>query len=89
MAKAGAGWARSLLVKAQSWLRQDYCGGSATARICDAVDRIPGLRHWTTQGAKAAAVGVPGLGCGWNAGSGNEGEEVECEVVLLANSSPV
>ena len=81
MAKAGAGRARSLLVKAQSWLRQDDCGGSATARICDAVDRIPGRRHWATQGTKAAAVGAPGLGCGWNAGSGKEGEEVECEVV--------
>ena len=37
----------------------------------------------------AAAVGAPGHGCDWNAGSGNEGEEVECEVVLLANPSPV
>ena len=36
-------------------------------------------------GGRAAS----GHGCGWNAGSGNEGEEVECEVVLLANSSPV
>ena len=73
MAKAGADRARSLLVKAQSWLKQDDCGGSATARICDAVARISGLRHWATQGATAAAVGAPGLGCGWNAGSGMKG----------------
>ena len=42
-----------------------------------------------TQGSKAAAVEASGRGCGWNAGSGNEGEEVECEVVLLENPSPV
>ena len=89
MAKAGAGRAQARVVTAQSWLRQDDCGGSATARLCDAVAGTPGRRHWATQGTKAAAVGAPGHGCGWNASSGNEGEEVDCEVVLLANPSPV
>ena len=59
MAKAGAGRARSRLVKAQTWLRQDDCGGLVTARLCDAVAGTPGRRHWATQGLKAAA----GLGC--------------------------
>ena len=62
MAKAGAGRARSRLVKAQTWLRQDDCGGSATARLCDAVAGTPVRRHWATQGMKAAAVGAPGHG---------------------------
>ena len=62
MAKAGAGRAQSLLVKAQTWLRQDDCGGSATARLCDAVARTPVRWHWATQGTKAAAVGAPGHG---------------------------
>ena len=86
MAKAGAGRAQARVVTAQSWLRQDDCGGSATARLCDAVAGTPGRRHWATQGTKAAAMGAPGHGCG-SGSSGHYGAG-RMRSDLLANPSP-
>ena len=58
----------------------DDCGGSALLGSDDAVAGIQGRRRWATQGTKGTAVGAPGHGCGRTAGSGHEGEGVECGV---------
>ena len=76
------------MVRAHSRLRQDDCGGSATARSDDAVAGMQGRRRWATQGSKAAAVGAPGHDCGSTAGSGHEGRG-RMWSVLLANPSLV
>ena len=46
----------------------------------DAVAGMQEQRRWATQGSKAVAVGAPGHSCGRTAGSGHEGEGVECGV---------
>ena len=60
------------MVRAHFRLRQDDCGGSATALSDDAVAGMQGRRRWATQGSMAAVVGAPGHGCGSTAGSRHE-----------------
>ena len=67
MAKAGADRARSRLVKAQSWLRQDDCGGSALMMQWleyrdggTGQPRARRRRQWGLQGTAAAGLLVQG-----------------------------